>query len=369
MKWNVLSLVISLSLTVNIANAVEVYNKDGNKLDIYGKVEVEHYLADSRSGESGDDSYIRFGFQGETKIHDTLTGFGRFEWETTANKPEGENTNKNRLAYVGFNLINFGAVNYGRNYGVVYDTNAWTDVMPLFGGDSMSQTDNFMTGRNRNILTYRNTNTFNYVDNLSFALQYQGKNGDQNISSGHEVYQNNGEGYGFSTAYDLGHGISLGGGYSNSLRTSAQRATIAPGKKAEAWNVGAKFDSNNLYFAAMYGQTLNTTQFGEDNLNLIANKTENIELVAQYLFDSGIQPSIGYVQSKGKHLGFNAGSSNPENNHDLLRYIELGSYYYLNKNISILVDYKINLLKNNVFSREVGLNTDNVVGVGLVYQF
>ncbi|VEH54836.1 porin [Providencia rustigianii] len=376
MKRNILAMVIPALLAAGAANAAEVYNKDGNKLDVYGKVDVRHYFANSESGEDGDDSRVRLGVKGDTQITDQLTGFGRFEWETKTNKTEGNNDNKNRLAYAGLKFKDFGSVDYGRNYGVVYDTNAWTGVFPLWGADTMAQSDTFMTQRNRNLLTYRNNNMFGYVDGLSFALQYQGKNTDSNKSGASKFdkgewsngYKDNGDGYGFSTAYDLGWGVTLGGGYSNSARTEAQKYenSTADGKRAEAWNVGAKFDANNVYLAAMYGQTLNTTHFGSDHD--IANKTENVELVAQYLFDFGLKPSIGYNQSKGKSLGQTINGKDYDNQ-DLVKYISVGSYYYFNKNMSAVVDYKINLLKDNDFTNENGLMTDNVVGLGLVYQF
>ncbi|MEQ4620499.1 porin OmpC [Providencia vermicola] len=370
MKRNILAMVIPALLAAGAANAAEVYNKDGNKLDVYGKVDVRHYFADADKGkksEDGDDSRVRLGLKGDTQITDQLTGFGRFEWETKTNKSEGHNENKNRLAYAGLKFADFGSIDYGRNYGVVYDTNAWTDVFPLWGADTMAQSDNFMTSRNRNLLTYRNNNAFGYVDGLSFALQYQGKNGDNNKSSSGDAAKDNGDGYGFSAAYDLGWGVSLGGGYSNSSRTpNQQHDTTAGGQKAQAWNVGGKFDANNVYLAAMYGQTLNTTRYGSDDS--IANKTENVELVAQYLFDFGLKPSIGYNQSKGKDLG-RTYNGKTYNNQDLVKYISVGSYYYFNKNMSAVVDYKINLLKDNDFTRENGINTDNVVGLGLVYQF
>ena len=366
MKRNILAMVIPALLAAGAANAAEVYNKDGNKLDVYGKVDVRHYFADAKgsgntSSEDGDDSRVRLGVKGDTQITDQLTGFGRFEWETKTNKAEDNNENKNRLAYAGLKFADFGSIDYGRNYGVIYDTNAWTDVFPLWGGDTMAQSDNFMTSRNRNLLTYRNNNAFGYVDGLSFALQYQGKNGDDNKSSSNNPRKDNGDGYGLSTAYDLGWGVTLGGGYSNSSRTPDQRNnTTAGGQKAQAWNVGGKFDANNVYLAAMYGQTLNTTRYGTGNR--VANKTENVELVAQYLFDFGLKPSIGYNQSKGKDLG-------AYGNKDLVKYISVGSYYYFNKNMSAVVDYKINLLKDNAFTDNAGINTDNVVGLGLIYQF
>ncbi|EKT62072.1 outer membrane porin [Providencia burhodogranariea DSM 19968] len=364
MKRNILAMVIPALLAAGAANAAEVYNKDGNKLDVYGKVDVRHYFADGKGSngtksQDGDDSRVRIGFKGDTQITDQLTGFGRFEWETKTNKTESGAENKNRLAYAGLKFADFGSIDYGRNYGVIYDTNAWTDVFPLWGGDTMAQTDTFMTSRNRNLLTYRNNNAFGYVDGLSFALQYQGKNTEHNKSGVKEAYKNNGDGYGLSAAYDLGWGVSLGGGYSNSSRTEGQKAKYANGKRAEAWNVGGKFDANNVYLAAMYGQALNTTHFGD--ADTIAKKTENVELVAQYLFDFGLKPSIGYNQSKGKNLA--------SGNEDLVKYVSVGSYYYFNKNMSAVVDYKINLLKDNDFTRSYGINTDNVVGLGLTYQF
>ncbi|MEQ5571737.1 porin OmpC [Providencia huaxiensis] len=369
MKRNILAMVIPALLAAGAANAAEVYNKDGNKLDVYGKVDVRHYFADGKGSngksEDGDDSRVRLGLKGDTQITDQLTGFGRFEWETKTNKGEDDNTNKNRLAYAGLKFADFGSIDYGRNYGVVYDTAAWTDVLPLWGGDSMAQTDTYMTGRNRNLLTYRNSDMFGYVDGLSFALQYQGKNTETNKSGVSDVYKNNGDGYGFSTAYDLGWGVTLGGGYSNSARTKNQKTSEATGDRAQAWNVGAKFDANNVYLAAMYGQTLNMTHYGK--YDLVANKTENIELVGQYLFDFGLKPSVAYVQSKGKSLNSRAGVS--YGNEDVLKYISVGSYYYFNKNMSAVVDYKINLLDDNSFTKAAGINTDNVVGLGLVYQF
>lgn len=375
MKRNILAMVIPALLAAGAANAAEVYNKDGNKLDVYGKVDVRHYFADARVSEDsnaksqdGDDSRVRVGIKGDTQITDQLTGFGRFEWETKTNKSESESTNKNRLAYAGLKFQDFGSIDYGRNYGVIYDTNAWTDVFPLWGGDTMAQSDNYMTSRNRNLLTYRNNNMFGYVDGLSFALQYQGKNGDENLSTSSSVDKNNGDGYGFSTAYDLGWGVTLGGGYSNSSRTPAQNVDTngkASGERAQAWDVGAKFDANNVYLAAMYGETLNTTRYGEEGG--VANKTQNVELVAQYLFDFGLKPSLGYNQSKGKDLYKNVDGK--YQNEDLVKYISVGSYYYFNKNMSAVVDYKINLLKDNDFTKAAGISTDNVLGLGLVYQF
>ena len=375
MKRNILAVVIPALMFAGAANAAEMYNKDGNKVDIYGKVDVRHYFADKDSGEDGDASRARIGFKGETQINKDLTGFGRFEYEVKTNTTEDENKAKTRLAYAGLKFADFGSLDYGRNYGVIYDTNAWTDVLPLWGGDSMAQPDVYMTSRTTGVLTYRNTDMFGYVDGLSFALQYQGKN-NENTNNARGKYKpenpsfhdadakSNGDGFGFSTAYNLGWGVTLGGGYSSSARTAPQQhASLAGGERAEAWNVGAKYDANNVYLAALYGETRNMTKYGE--ANTIANKTQNFELVAQYQFDFGLRPSIAYLQSKGKDLG-----NGTKGSEHLVKYIDLGAYYYFNKNMSAVIDYKINLLDNNDFTQGSSkINTGDVVGLGLTYQF
>nr|ADK27763.1 outer membrane protein F [Yersinia kristensenii]ADK27764.1 outer membrane protein F [Yersinia kristensenii]ADK27766.1 outer membrane protein F [Yersinia kristensenii]ADK27767.1 outer membrane protein F [Yersinia kristensenii]ADK27769.1 outer membrane protein F [Yersinia kristensenii] len=365
MKRNILAVVIPALLAAGAANAAEIYNKDGNKLDLYGKVDARHQFS-SNAGQDGDESYVRFGFKGETQITDQLTGYGQWEYNIQANNAEAQEGkgNKTRLGFAGLKFAEFGSFDYGRNYGVIYDVNAWTDMLPVFGGDSISNSDNYMTGRSTGLATYRNQNFFGLVDGLNFALQYQGKN-----ESGRDglLTTQNGDGFGLSSTYDIGYGVSFGAGYSTANRTTAQKnahltnATFAEGDKAQAWNVGAKYDANNVYLAAMYAETQNMTPFGNDS---VANKTRDLELTAQYQFDFGLRPSLGYVQSKGKDL-----NNATDDNHDLLKYVSVGSYYYFNKNMSTYVDYKINLLDEDNFTRANGLNTDNVVGVGLVYQF
>ncbi|MBC2623106.1 porin, partial [Citrobacter cronae] len=200
------------------------------------------------------------GIKGETQINDQLTGFGRWEYNLKAHTEEGKQDTATRLAFAGLKFANYGTLDYGRNYGVNYDITAWTDVLPIFGGDSMSKTDNYMTGRATGLLTYRNTDFFGLVDGLTVALQYQGQNSERtkNKRSGATA---NGDGYGLSTTYNVGYGITLGASYANSTRANGDWVKgSAHGKRAEAWNFGAKYDANNVYLAAMYGETRNMTK-------------------------------------------------------------------------------------------------------------
>ena len=71
MKRNILAVVVPALLVAGAANAAEIYNKDGNKLDLYGKAVGLHYFSDS-DGNDGDNTYARLGFKGETQINDQL---------------------------------------------------------------------------------------------------------------------------------------------------------------------------------------------------------------------------------------------------------------------------------------------------------
>ncbi|AMA65114.1 Outer membrane porin protein OmpD precursor [Candidatus Arsenophonus lipoptenae] len=366
MKRNILAIVIP-ALLVGTTNAAEIYNKDGNKLDLYGKVDARHFFG-KRS--SGDDSRVSVGIKGDTKLSDQVTGFGHFEWSTKTSKNEMENENTNRLAYVGLKIADFGSLDYGRNYGVVYDVNSWTGVLPLYGADSMFHGDKYMTSRN--LLTYRSSDFFGLVDGLNFALQYQGKNSETNKSSNFHHFKNNGHGFDIAAKYDIGWGVTLGAGYIKTdrhLTKSEQANSGAIGNNADGWNAGIKYNDNNLYLAAMYGETSNMTRFGEIvegiDRSKIANKTTNFEIVGQYLFNEiGLKPSIAYIQSKGSKLNDDGYSQQ-----NLVKYVSLGAFYYFNKNLTAVVDYKINLVNNNDFTQKYGISSDNLIGLGLVYQF
>ncbi|MBM6610000.1 porin OmpC [Citrobacter portucalensis] len=360
MKLKLVAVAVTSLLAAGAVNAAEVYNKDANKLDIYGKVHAQHYFSDDTSSD-GDKTYARLGFKGETQINDQLVGFGQWEYEFKGNRAEstgGSNSDKTRLAFAGLKFAEYGSFDYGRNYGVAYDIGAWTDVLPEFGGDTWTQTDVFMTSRTTGVATYRNTDFFGLVEGLNFAAQYQGKNEDKRSPN-----EANGDGFGLSTTYEY-EGFGVGATYAKSDRTDAQVNRVgdlnARGKNAEVWAAGLKYDANNIYLATTYSETRNMTVFGDDDY--IANKTQNFEAVAQYQFDFGLRPSVAYLKSKGKDI-------NGYGDQDLVEYVDLGATYYFNKNMSTFVDYKINLLDDNAFTNAAGVSTDNIVAVGLNYQF
>ncbi|MFW0973127.1 MULTISPECIES: porin OmpC [Leclercia] len=376
MKVKVLSLLVPALLVAGAANAAEIYNKDGNKLDLFGKVDGLHYFSDD-DGSDGDQTYMRIGFKGETQVNDQLTGYGQWEYQIQGNTSESDNQSWTRVAFAGLKFGDAGSFDYGRNYGIIYDVTSWTDVLPEFGGDTYGA-DNFMQSRANGVATYRNQDFFGLVEGLNFALQYQGANdnvsGENDSAGGRSLLKQNGDGYGASLTYDLGEGFSAGAALASSKRTADQNAAgvYGDGDRANVYSGGLKYDANNVYLAAQYSQTYNATRFGSSNGSSItdaygfADKAQNFEVVAQYQFDFGLRPSVAYLQSKGKDIRNNTTNFGDQ---DLLKYVDVGATYYFNKNMSTYVDYKINLLDKNDFTEQAGISTDDIVALGLVYQF
>ncbi|HBW5032443.1 TPA: porin [Klebsiella pneumoniae] len=132
MKVKVLSLLVPALLVAGAANAAEIYNKDGNKLDLYGKIDGLHYFSDDKSVD-GDQTYMRVGVKGETQINDQLTGYGQWEYNVQANNTESSSDlkyvdvgatyyfNKNMSTYVDYKINLLDDNSFTRNAGISTD--------------------------------------------------------------------------------------------------------------------------------------------------------------------------------------------------------------------------------------------------------
>jgi outer membrane pore protein C len=382
MKLKLLAMAVTVScLSMSaLVNAAEIYNKDGNQVDWWGAVHGDHYFSDNH-GQNGDETYVRMGFKGQTQINDDLTGYGTWEYQWQANQANGSDANDGnhtRYAFAGLKFGDFGSIDYGRNDGVLYDIESYTDMMPEFDGSTYSA-DQFMfsSAGDDGVATYRNNNFFGLVDGLKFALQYQGENGGTGeTNNGRDVLSQNGDGYGASLQYDFGMGLTAGGTFFNSERTDGQNGVgqagiSGRGSRAEGYGGGLKYDANKIYLAAMYIQSYNAAPFGNSTSTTdygYANEAQSFEAYAHYQFDFGLVPFVGYNQTRGKDIG-KAADGFTYNNQDLVKFVDVGASYYFNKNIQTYVDYKINLIDGSRFTDAAGINTDDVVALGLVYQF
>ncbi|MCX8737879.1 TonB-dependent receptor [Gilliamella sp. B2824] len=390
MKRNLLAIAIPALLVAAGANAsIEVWNKDGNKVDFYGRVKAANNITDRGQKNEGDDTSARLGMSGQTQITDSVTGYGRWEYQANAGK---NSDNEVRYAFAGLNFGDFGSFDYGRNDGVLKAITAYTDVLPQFGGDAANNNWNVLSSRTKAVATYRNNNFFGLTDDVSFALQYadNGDNSntldrfksdlDNDVSVSREAYGVNAQWRIFDT------GLTAGAGYAQSTSSDHRHNT---------WTAGLKYDNYNLYLAANYFQSKlkNRTisvfddQGVEEGSGVSNIKIKGIELVAQYGFDlevGRLTPSLAYVQHKGKVDSFHDEEDYDvrygSKNSPLAKYVSVGATYDLNKNFSAIVEYKFNLLdrkdigaeENTKVQRDRHANkpgTKDVLGVGLIYQF
>lgn len=342
MKRNLLAIAIPALLVAGAANAsIEIWNKDGNKLNVNGRVYALNYLGDKakNGGDEGDKTTARLGFTGETQVTDSLSGYGRaeFEYNTSGVKEV-------RYAFAGLNFGQIGSLDYGKNDGVLKAITGYTDVLPEFGGDSTSYV--VLGKRTSGLLTYRNSDFFGVVEGLSFAVQYA-DSGDSKFSVDYTdettglpaTYKDSSEAYGLNAQYAiLDTGLTVGAGYA---QTSGE-------DKAKSYIAGINYDANNLYLGAIYNHS-----------KVDDYKVRGFEVVAQYGIDfevGRLTPSLAYVQHKEKD-----GSSNDS----LVKYVEVGMQYDFNKNLTAIVDYKINLLKE----KDNAKNYKDTLALGLIYQF
>lgn len=381
MKRNLLAIAIPALLIAGTASAsIEVWNKDGNKVDFYGRVYALNYLTDrnNQTGE-GDKTTARLGMSGETQISDSLSGYGRWEYEA---KTGSDADNETRYAYAGLNFGDFGSFDYGRNDGVLKTLTSYTDVLPEFGGDASNNDIYALTARTKAVATYRNSNFFGLVDGLRFAVQYA-DNGDnsstQYLNKHDRTDHDSAEAWGSVIDWDvLDSGLSIGAGY----------AQTGGHKDAKAWSAGAKYNNDNLYLAALYIQ--GKQKYGWEKASTTSNtddlKTKGFELVAQYGIDfevGRLTPSVAYIQHKVQDASsfLRSGDAGLKGN-DLVKYVDVGLTYDFNKNLSAIVDYKINLLdKNDIGARralyedgtfsksQIKATAKDTVALGLIYQF
>ncbi|MCM0147211.1 porin [Photobacterium galatheae] len=315
MNQTVLASVLLVALTSgSAAAATTVYEKDGQSVEIKGRMVGMYYSSDD-NGEKGDQSYFRFGAKGKADINNDLYGVGVYETEVNASsKKDGLQT---RLSYAGLGG-NFGEATYGRQYGAFTLISDYTDTLEEFGADaSGTGTDRFGTGKSSSVLKY--AGEFN---GLAVEASYQLDN--------NEVTQTDGDtssSYGIAASYALPVGVKFGAGYNQ-----GEGANGSDDAKVTA--VSVAYDANNIYAAFLYSMGENwEDKAGTEN----GTDYDGYEVVLGYDFGNGFSTQAVY-----NYLEADAGS-----NVDVQDYFVVAAYYKFNKQLRTYAEYKADQIDGN----------------------
>lgn len=348
MKKAVLASAVFAAMVSGSALAAEVYNQDGNTLNIGGRAEFRGDFQGQDSGKELDGtmsnkSRFRLNVGGETQISDNLTGFGFYEAEQSVNNSAGNDGNKEfkqRYMYAGIGT-QFGAFSFGKQDTALVQVSKMTDI-----GTHTNTNKDFIAAGDEQV-----NNAIKYSGEFMDAL-----NVEANFVAASEKASDS---YGISGIYALPFGLDIGLGYAAGERGQDDTTKESLGKTNQFIG-GLGYTFGSFYIAGNY------TQGDFDKNDDI--KFTGTELAAHYKFDGGFRVIAAYAKSE-----FETGSDKSSAND----FIELTGRYDFNKNMRAYVTYKINNLdkdadkvdKYELVSLGLTKDAENSLRLGLRYNF
>ena len=123
MKKTLLATAVTSALWASATQATTVYDQEGTKLDIYGRISMGIAGGGADFDSNGDkvddgvefvDVYSRLGFRMSHEVNSDLTAFGRLEWRFTGDeKNTSQGFNEIRQSYIGLASKQYGTFQAG----------------------------------------------------------------------------------------------------------------------------------------------------------------------------------------------------------------------------------------------------------------
>ncbi|EGR0148638.1 porin [Vibrio alginolyticus] len=324
MKMTRTSIAIAALFSASAVNSAVVYEDQESVLNIHGRAQGMYYFSDDKNAD-GDNSYIRVGLSGESKINEDLYAFGLYELEFKSNRRDADGIEDDefdiRKGYVGVGA-DYGTVSYGRQYGAVTLVSDYTDIFPEFGNEAAGvSADLYGTGRSDSV--FKLTTSY---EGLNIHVSYQAENDEVSTDAAS---------YGAAADYKLPYGFKVALGYNEGEgQSGAEDAELLTGAIA--------FEYDKFYASVLYSDGENWAKDGsESNIDYTG-----IEAVATYEVTDKLWALVGYNNLE-------------RDDEDVVDYYSLGAEYDLTSNFKALAEYRITDVDNE----------DDILAIAARYSF
>ncbi|WP_341659101.1 porin [Vibrio sp.] len=349
MNKTLIALAVSAAAVTTGANAAEIYNQDGNSIELGGRAEARLALKD---GKAEDNSRVRLNFLGKAKITDGLYGIGFYEGEFTTNEngqstDSGDSDLTNRYLYGGIGGA-FGEVTYGKNDGALGVITDFTDIMAYHGNSAAYKIA--IADRSDNMVSYKGQ-----FNNLGLKGSYRFADSSADGNNGYT--DNDADGYSLSATYAIGEtGLKLGAGYADGNEVEVDSDNKPTGKLLDRtqYMLAASYTINDLYFAGTFVD-------GEDQIVGESDTTDltGYEFAAAYTVGKTVfTTTYNYLESD------KSGTKKDEADN-----VAVDATYYFKPNFRGYISYNFNLLDEDATQGITKADAEDEVALGLRYDF
>jgi outer membrane protein N len=325
MKKTLLAIAIPALFAASAVNAATVYEKDGQKFDVYGRAQVNIYNdAAAGSNDNTLEGYGRIGLRGTTVITDKVAGFARGEWQIDSENSDytdDKESLKTRHFYVGFDGGEVGKATLGQTDTAYYDAVGVTDIFNEWGSSA-----NAYKGRQEGQIIYNNTfggfrvGTSYQMSDDNASLEIGSDSQGQTIKVPDLDY-----GYAANVGYTFASNIGINAGYAQD--EYAQNGLTADKTDWALSTSYGVYGEPGLYLAGLYN---------ESNVNGPSYDVtlQGYELAAMYILENNWGFLAGYNYAEDK----DSGDESTDN-------ILVGAQYTFTSNFYSYAEYKVDQIE------------------------
>ena len=337
MKKTLIALAVPALLAASAANAATVYEKDGQKFDVYGRAQanvVDKEAARlSRFDNTAEKTTLigtgRIGLKGSTAINSQVSAFARGEWHVNAEQSsaddtvlaDGKTTQSNdkgqsfyaRHVYVGFDGGQAGKILFGQTDTAFYDTLTVTDYFNDWGDES------YQSLRQEGQAIYSGSwGGYRASAGYQFADASQGLSNAYNASLGYTFdfglgvgagaeSRNYDQNVGSNTTLDSDNRWAISTSYGTQGATGFYAAALYTAATKSYYDGAADTDEQGWEFYGSYTTQNNWTFMG--GYNRYYQKDQSADVTAyyaadvQYNFTSNFMSYAEYRLEQGKTAG------------------------------------------------------------------